>query len=62
MTMIIAAIILVIVFAIAGAKEEIRHPRKYTTMRCPTCGSPARNYGTRWECTWCGDFGQIRSK
>jgi len=25
--------------------------------RCPNCGSTVTQRGSRWECTWCGDFG-----
>lgn len=32
-----------------------------TNIRCPHCGSPVRLRGTRWECTWCGDFGSLAS-
>ena len=41
------------------AKKSIPHPGEKTTpsMNCPTCGSPARVYGSTWECTWCNDFG-----
>lgn len=31
------------------------------TVRCPHCGSPAEVRGRRWECGWCGDFGDISS-
>ena len=31
------------------------------TIRCPSCGSPVRLRGNRWECGWCGDFGKIGS-
>lgn len=55
----VVIIILVIALVIADGVEQTKHPRKYTEMKCPTCGSPARNYGTSWECTWCGDFGRI---
>ena len=58
----IVGIILVIVFVVADAKEQVQHPRQYTTMLCQTCGAEARVYGSSWECTWCGDFGQIRRK
>ena len=30
-------------------------------IRCPKCGSPVRIWGSRWECSWCGDFGSISS-
>ena len=30
-------------------------------VRCPHCGSPAVVRGSRWECGWCGDFGNISS-
>ena len=26
---------------------------------CPNCGSPATVHGKRWECPWCGDFGDL---
>ncbi len=28
-------------------------------MRCPTCGDPVQIRGSRWECGWCGDFGNL---
>ena len=31
------------------------------TVSCPHCGSPALLDGRRWECGWCGDFGDISS-
>lgn len=31
------------------------------TVRCPHCGSSAEVRGRRWECGWCGDFGDISS-
>lgn len=31
------------------------------TIRCPYCGSPVMIRGSRWECGWCGDFGNISS-
>ncbi|MFR6145659.1 hypothetical protein [Neglectibacter timonensis] len=31
------------------------------TIRCPHCGSPVRIRGSRWECGYCGDFGNISS-
>lgn len=55
----IVIIILVIVSVVADGIEQSKRPREYTKMKCPTCGSPARNYGTSWECMWCGDFGRI---
>ena len=30
-------------------------------IRCPHCGSPAMVRGGRWECGWCGDFGNLGS-
>ena len=27
-------------------------------MLCPWCGSPVMIHGSRWECGWCGDFGE----
>ena len=62
MALILAGIALVVFFVVVDTKEQLRNPRKYTEMRCPTCGAEARVYGTSWECTWCGDFGQIRRK
>ena len=38
---------------------QLRNPRKYTVLRCPTCRAEARNYGPGWECPWCGDFERI---
>lgn len=32
-----------------------------STIRCPHCGSPVMVRGSRWECGWCGDFGNISS-
>ena len=32
-----------------------------STIRCPHCGSPVMVRGNRWECGWCGDFGNISS-
>ncbi len=29
-------------------------------MRCPWCGSPVMIRGSRWECGWCGDFGNLK--
>ena len=31
------------------------------TIRCPHCGSPVKIRGSRWECGYCGDFGNISS-
>lgn len=31
------------------------------TVRCPHCGSPVMILGSRWECGYCGDFGEISS-
>lgn len=31
------------------------------TIRCPSCGSPVMLRGKRWECGWCGDFGELSS-
>ena len=31
------------------------------TIRCPHCGSPVMIRGNRWECGYCGDFGNISS-
>lgn len=31
------------------------------TIRCPHCGSPVMVRGNRWECGYCGDFGEISS-
>ena len=31
------------------------------TIRCPYCGSPVMIRGSRWECGYCGDFGNISS-
>lgn len=45
----IVGIILVIVFVVADAKEQVQHPRQYTTMRCQTCGAEARVYGSSWD-------------
>ena len=30
-------------------------------IRCPYCGSPVMIRGSRWECGYCGDFGNISS-
>lgn len=30
-------------------------------IRCPHCGSPVKIQGSRWECGYCGDFGNISS-
>ena len=30
-------------------------------IRCPHCGSPVKIRGSRWECGYCGDFGNISS-
>lgn len=30
-------------------------------IRCPYCGSPVMVRGSRWECGYCGDCGQISS-
>ena len=32
-----------------------------STIRCPHCGSPVMVQGKRWECGWCGDFGNTSS-
>lgn len=32
-----------------------------TNIRCPHCGSPVMVRGNRWECGWCGDFGDLSS-
>ena len=55
----IAAIVLAIGLASGRTKQEPEQPRESTEMRCPSCGAPVRNYGDRWECTWCSDFGRI---
>lgn len=31
------------------------------SVPCPHCGSPVRLRGKRWECPWCGDFGDVSS-
>ena len=31
------------------------------SVPCPHCGSPVRVRGKRWECPWCGDFGDVSS-
>ena len=31
------------------------------TIRCPHCGSPVKIRRSRWECGYCGDFGNISS-
>lgn len=31
------------------------------TIRCPHCDSPVMVRGNRWECGYCGDFGEISS-
>ena len=31
------------------------------TIRCPRCGDPVMIRGSRWECGYCGDFGDISS-
>lgn len=31
------------------------------TIRCPHCGSPVMVRGNRWECGYCGDFGETSS-
>lgn len=30
-----------------------------SSVPCPHCGSPVRVRGKRWECPWCGDFGDL---
>ena len=35
-------------------------PPELTTIRCPTCGSPAEVRGDTWECGYCGDTGRLR--
>ena len=32
-----------------------------SSIPCPHCGSPVRVRGKRWECPWCGDFGDVSS-
>ncbi len=32
-----------------------------SSVPCPHCGSPVRVRGKRWECPWCGDFGDVSS-
>lgn len=54
-----AVILLVIGGASSHTKQEPTRPEKSSEMRCPSCGAPIRNYGDRWECTWCSDFGRI---
>ena len=59
----LAIVAAVIAFTVWMRKKTAKTPpRKYTEMRCPTCGGIARNYGDRWECTWCSDFGTIRKE
>ena len=31
------------------------------SVPCPHCGSPVKVRGKRWECPWCGDFGDVSS-
>lgn len=31
------------------------------SIRCPWCGSPVTVRGSRWECGWCGDCGDLSS-
>ena len=28
-------------------------------MRCPTCGETVMIHGSRWECGWCCDCGDV---
>ena len=30
-------------------------------IHCPHCGSPVMINGDRWECGYCGDFGDVSS-
>lgn len=32
-----------------------------SSVPCPHCGSPVRVREKRWECPWCGDFGDVSS-
>ncbi len=32
-----------------------------SSVPCPHCGGPVRVRGKRWECPWCGDFGDVSS-
>ena len=32
-----------------------------SSVPCPHCGSPVRVRESRWECPWCGDFGDVSS-
>ena len=41
-------------------REEEEHPASHAP-RCPHCGSPVRVRGSRWECGWCGDHGDVSS-
>ncbi|MDO5445852.1 MAG: hypothetical protein Q4F31_09575 [Eubacteriales bacterium] len=55
----IIGIVLIIICVVQDTKRYREHPIKYTKMRCPTCGSPAKKYQSSWECPWCGDSGGI---
>lgn len=35
--------------------------RQQETICCPNCGSPVMVRGNRWECGYCGDFGDLSS-
>ena len=59
---IVAALILLAVFAFRKQNKDAAPTPPQNTIRCPHCGSPARVIGSRWECGWCGDFGDISVK
>ena len=68
MILLVSLIVLIVIFIWALARDAkspkyISYSGKEGTsmMRCPTCGSPARVYGSQWECTWCSDFGTCAS-
>jgi len=46
--------------AIKSNKNKSQSAVENRTIRCPNCGSPATDYGSYWECGYCGDSGTFR--
>lgn len=61
----VLGVVFVVVLTILG--EVLRNSGnadqrgKGVSHRCPHCGSPVTIQGSRWECSWCGDHGDVSS-
>lgn len=61
----VVGVLFVLVLLVFGQifrdEDDARDSSGETTHRCPNCGSPVRIHGSRWECGWCGNHGDITS-